>query len=156
MPLTTERDDRGPDRNPENRLTAQHLAKLATYMSGGTVLIDGRTFEFVPRRETVEDDLKVDFEIVKNAQGSDLTMRVKQSNTERDYNLNELGIDLIDRTDPIETWIYGEHPSGTTLTFKGLKENHRYEIVFHGEEGGVAAKLPPRPVELEGEERKEA
>lgn len=156
MPLTTERDDRGgSDRNPENRLTAQHLAKLATYMNGGTVLIDGRTFKFTPRRETVDDDLKVDFEIVSNPQGSDLTMRVRHTGTERAYSLNELGIDLIDRTDPIETWIYGRRPSLTTLTFHGLKPNHRYEFVFHGEEGGVAAILAPRPVELEGKERKD-
>jgi hypothetical protein len=156
MTLTTERGAPEPNRNPENNLTDRHLAKLATYMNGATVLIDGRTFKFEPRRETVEDDLKVDFEIASKAQGGDLTMRVRDVDTERAYDLSVLGIDLIDRTDPIETWIYGRRLSGTTLTFNSLKGNHRYELVFRGEEGGVAAKLAPRPIELEGQERKQA
>ena len=156
MPLTTEQGAPGPDRNPENRLTASHLAKLATYMNGGTVLISGKTFRFDPKRETVEDHLKVDFEIASVALGGDLTMRVRDITTQRAYNLDELGLDLIDRTDPVETWIYGRRLTGTTITFSALKANHQYELVFRGEEGGVAAKLAPRPVELEGEERTQA
>lgn len=145
-----------PERNHENRLTAQHVAKLATYMNGATVLIDGMNFEFVPRPETVKDDLKVDFEIVSDEHGVNLTLRVRDVVTERAYNLRDLGIDLIDLTDPVDTWIYGRHQSGTTLDFIALKGNHKYEFVFYGEEGGVAAMLLPSPVEFEGDERKQA
>ena len=159
MPHTIDRDCAGNDDRGrgENALTERDVARLATYMSEGTFVFDGGdNFDFQPRRATVPDDLKVDFNVTRHRNSFDLELRVREVQSERAFHLGELGIDLIDRSNPQNPWSYARRVSSTCLTFSGLTPNHKYEFVFRGEEGGVAARLPPLPVFGEEQDAKRA
>lgn len=141
--------ERGHPEEPErNRgslaLSGMAVAKLATYMNGGTFKILDPHLEVHPTRETVKDDLKIEFAVTRHTgQRYSVEIYVEDVVTNVRYDLAELEVDLIDRTDPIEPWTYGRKLTTTEITFNNLLPHHTYELIFRGEQGGVAAKLPP-------------
>ena len=139
-----------PQREPLS-LTKNDKAKLSAYLNGASFLIDSDGREkFIPRIETVEDDLKVVY--LAERSGPDrvrLEMSIAVKSTSQLYNLTDFVLDLVDYSN--DQRVTGELDTRRTLrAFPGLYFNRTYSIVPHGDEGGSEVRDPARrpPPEL--------
>ena len=134
-----------PKQNDPLALTREDKAKLSAYLNGASFSIDrsGRE-KFIPRIETVEDDLKVIYIAERSGVGQvTLSFSVGLRSRPELYDLSDFGLDLVDYAN--DQRVTGElQPRRTIRSFPGLIPDRNYKVFPHGDEGGSEVLDPVR------------